>query len=184
MGVAEGVGLVLIILALIWAAVLLPPLFRRLLEGSPADSVGRFRRHMRVLESTGPAASSLAADPVMAGLGGGMPMAWAQEARRLRRLRRRRQVAVVLLAIMASTLVLGLIPSLRFMLVLHVGADVCLLGYVALLVKARDETNYAYWPEDTGDIESAEVAEAAEVPVVEVEANAADPHAVLAGQAL
>lgn len=136
--------MVLLILALIWAAVLLPPFVRSRLEGHPTDSVGRFRRHLRILESTSPAASSLAGDPFLAGAqfdlsSTDLPSAWANEARRLRLLRRRQQVAFVILGIMATTFVLGLIPSFRALLALHVIADAAFVSYLVMLAKARHE---------------------------------------------
>ncbi len=134
--------MIFLILALIWAAVLLPPLVRSRLEGNPVDSVGRFRRHLRVLESTAPLANDLAhsaADSRFGTTASSMPAAWEYEARRLSRLRRRQQVAVVLLGVMATTLVLGLIPSLRFLLAFHVVADVAFVGYIAMLVQLRTQ---------------------------------------------
>ena len=130
--------MIFLILALIWAAALLPPLVRSRLEGNPVDSVGRFRRHLRVLESTSPLANDLA-QSAASNYGSSMPKAWAVEAQRLRRLRRRQQVAFILLATMATTLILGLIPALRPVLVLHVLADAAFVSYITLLVKARNE---------------------------------------------
>ena len=46
--------MVLLILAGIWAAVLIPPILRARAESSPADSIGDFRRQLRVLQRTGP----------------------------------------------------------------------------------------------------------------------------------
>jgi hypothetical protein len=45
---------VLLILALVWAAVLGPGILRRRAERRSADSIGAFRRQLRVLERTGP----------------------------------------------------------------------------------------------------------------------------------
>lgn len=52
--------------------------------------------------------------------------------------KRRRDIFCGLLVAMGATLVLGLIPSLRMMLVLHVVVDLLFAGYVALLVRARN----------------------------------------------
>lgn len=139
--------MVLVILALIWAAVLLPPFLRYRLEGHPVDSVGRFRRHLRVLESTSPAASALATNPVMAG-SPSVPVAWLTEARRLRRLRRRQQVAYVLLGAMASTLIIALIPGFGFMVAVHVIADAAFVAYVAMLAKVRHDERVRDTPAD------------------------------------
>jgi hypothetical protein len=45
---------VLLILAAIWAVVLVPPYFRRRSESRPADSIGDFRHQLRVLQRSGP----------------------------------------------------------------------------------------------------------------------------------
>jgi hypothetical protein len=137
---SEGICVVLLILAAIWAAALLPPFVRSRLEGNPVDSIGRFRRHLRVLQSTSPAASSLASDPVLVrstGPKSAMPAHWASEARRLRRLRRRRQVSIGLLAAMGTTLVIGLVPAFHIVLVAHVLIDLLFAGYVAMLARSR-----------------------------------------------
>ena len=59
-------------------------------------------------------------------------------ARRARTLKRRRDVLAVLLAGMAGTLVLGLLPSLRVLLALHLVLDVVCVAYVTMLVRARN----------------------------------------------
>ena len=120
--------MVLLILVLIWAAVLLPPLVRSRIEGNPVASIGRFRRNLRVLQSASPA---LGPD------GMPLPETWAREATRLAQLRRRRRLAQGLLGLMGSTLVIGLIPAFRFMLAIHVLMDFLFVGYLAVLVQAR-----------------------------------------------
>jgi hypothetical protein len=51
--------LVLLVLAGIWAAVLIPPAVRARAEGRPGDSISNFRRQLTVLRRTGPHRSSL-----------------------------------------------------------------------------------------------------------------------------
>lgn len=147
---------VLVILAIVWAVFLLPQLFRARAERSN-DSIGAFRRQLSVLERTSPvsqgsvtrfrpamdarqhpvarpratpqrrptgASRSAAARPHHAG-------------RQLAR-KRRRDVFCGLLVAMGATLVLGLVPALRMVLVLHVVIDLLFVGYVALLVRARN----------------------------------------------
>ena len=46
---------VLLILAVVWAAVLLPGVVRRRMERGSGDSIGDFHRQLRVLQRTGPA---------------------------------------------------------------------------------------------------------------------------------
>jgi hypothetical protein len=51
--------LVLLVLAGIWAAVLIPPAVRARAEGRPGDSISNFRRQLTVLRRTGPHRGSL-----------------------------------------------------------------------------------------------------------------------------
>lgn len=118
-------------LALVWAAVLIPPLLRSRLDRDPVDSVGEFQRHLRVLESAAPGAV------VEGDVAHAMPAAWAREARRAEILRRRQRVSQLLLLAMASTLIVGLIPGFHLVLVLHVLADICMGVFVYLLAQQR-----------------------------------------------
>lgn len=132
--------MIFLILTLIWALALLPPLLRARKEGNPVNSVGKFRRHLRVLEQT----SDL-------GDASSMPQSWAIEAQRRRVRRRRQQVARALLAAMATTLILGLIPNLRPLLAVHVLLDIAFVFYVYSLAKIRNErrrTPVVYYEEE------------------------------------
>ena len=139
---------VLVVLAGIWAAVLVPPMLRSRSEARPADSIGNFRRQLRVLQRTGPTVAAMGdtarfatphraapALPAFAGIRG--PVS-PQATRRARTLRRRRDVLAGLLAGMVVTLALSAIPALRTLLWLHVALDVAFVAYVALLVRARN----------------------------------------------
>ena len=142
--------MVLVVLAGIWAAVLVPPMLRSRAEARPADSIGNFRRQLRVLQRTGPSVAAMGDPsrplptrrPPMAPPGAvGAPLVprTAMSARRARTLRRRRDVLAVLLASMTGTLFLGAVfPSLRSLLLLHLLLDVALVAYVAMLVRARN----------------------------------------------
>ena len=48
--------MVLVVLAVVWAAVLVPPYLRSRAEARPADSIGHFRRQLATLQRTGPRA--------------------------------------------------------------------------------------------------------------------------------
>ena len=48
---------VLLILAMVWAVFLVPQVVRARAEKTPADSIGAFRRHLGVLQRTGPHAA-------------------------------------------------------------------------------------------------------------------------------
>lgn len=206
--------MVLLVLAVIWAAVLIPPVIRARAEARPDRGIGHFRRQLQVLERTGPTTLAMApvhsasgvarprpaashrngpayraapangASPLTApvhraapgarrgaavaprtapahGAGAGYRFgpvhagapvhraasyagapahrAYSPEAaRRARTLKRRRDALFTLLSAMGVTLVLGLIPPLRVLLGLHLVLDLLFVGYVALLVRARN----------------------------------------------
>jgi hypothetical protein len=157
--------LVLVVLAAVWAAVLIPPALRRRSEGRPSDSITHFRRQLAILRRTGPRSSRIGANdhwsrsyapyappPQLAsvshlnaararrnGTAMGPPSSRSYaSAARSRTLRRRRDVFTVLLAAAAGTLVLGLLPPLRFLWMVHLVIDVLLIAYVALLIQQRN----------------------------------------------
>lgn len=135
--------LVLVILAVIWAAVLLPPYLQNRSESRPADSISTFRNQLSVLErrATMAVPGHLSAGPRPATA----PIRPAEAIRplqvdraRLARAdakRRRRDILLTLVAAAGLTLVLGVV--LRQVLVLHLLIDVLLGAYVALLVRQR-----------------------------------------------
>lgn len=149
--------MVLLILAGIWAAVLVPWVRSRV-EPGPADSIGDFRRQLGVLQRTGPAIVTPAnrlrvpryqpyqpavPTPAARRPAAAVPVsmsvsASADAARRARTLKRRRDVLFTLLGGMAGTLVLGLLPPLRMLWALHVVLDLAFAGYIALLVRIRN----------------------------------------------
>ena len=165
--------MVLLVLAGIWAAVLIPPAVRARAEGRPGDSISHFRRQLSVLRRTGPHRASLNGGGRVAGgdhwhrphavaplapVHGPLrsartsPVATMHRAparpvrtaaptfsaSRSRTIRRRRDVLSALVVAVLATLVLGLLPAFRVMLVAHVVADVLLVAYVALLIHQRN----------------------------------------------
>lgn len=143
--------MVLLFLAVIWAAVLVPPLLRARAEGRPADSIGNFRRQLHVLQRTGPGLSVPPANSLglfmsprplspAAGLYAmGRPALSPEKARRARTLKRRRDVFYALLAAMGGSLVLGMVPGLRVLWGLHLLLDVLFAVYVGMLVHMRNQ---------------------------------------------
>ena len=158
--------MVLVVLAIIWVAVLVPPALRARAEGRPGDSVSAFRRQLVVLRRTGPHASrpvasewgrSRAYGPLGPAPVTSLTARRAQATRRpvgrssgvvgtsrvrtsaarSRTLRRRRDVFTALLGAAAVSLVLGLVPAFRVMLLVHLAVDVLLVAYVALLIRQR-----------------------------------------------
>lgn len=134
----------LIVLAAIWAAFLLPPIFRARAENRPSGSISDFRRQLRVLARTSPRRAHVS--PLYAPRPAPSPMsmtarpvpAVARAARNRQSVKRRRDVLVGLLVAMAGSLVLGFLPPLRALWAVHVVVDVLFVAYVALLVYLRN----------------------------------------------
>ena len=160
--------MVLVVLAIIWVAVLVPPALRARAEGRPGDSVHAFRRQLTVLRRTGPHSSRSVGPEWNRSRGYGsrgpapvtsLTARRAQTAQlhrpasrssravgrsrvgvsatRSRTLRRRRDVFAALLGAAAVSLVLGLVPAFRVLLLVHLAVDVLLVAYVALLIRQR-----------------------------------------------
>jgi hypothetical protein len=154
---------VFVILAGIWAAVLVPPLLRARAESRPADSIVDFRRKLRVLQRTGPSSgrsvdlgfqgsqyveerprnvSRPSRHPRTGHAGRGVggsraaPPASAA-ARRARTVRRRRDVMFTLLMGMGTTFVLAMVVSSTALWVFHVLMDGLFLLFVAMLARMR-----------------------------------------------
>lgn len=137
--------MVLLVLAVIWGAVLIPPMLRARSESRPADSIGNFRHQLSVLRRTGPTLVG-PANSRIPGYAAPAPSPTYQMARsytqggarRARTLKRRRDVLFTLVGAMGTTLVLGLLPPFHALLGLHVLCDLLFAGYVVLLVQARN----------------------------------------------
>jgi hypothetical protein len=144
---------VIVILAVVWAAVLIPPMLQNRSQARPADSISAFQSQLNTLqrrtvgESAGPVTppnGMRAVRPVTStpGLAGpsefrAVPLGTVDQARlaRIDAQRRRRQVLAGLLVAAGVTLALSFVlPSLRM---LHLVIDVLLVAYVALLIHRR-----------------------------------------------
>lgn len=127
--------LVLVILAVIWAAVLVPPYLQNRSESRPADSISTFRNQLSVLERR----AAMVQPGAVAGAPGRAyapaPVRTPARLARMEAKKRRRDILVTLLAAAGLTLLLGLLaPSV---LLLHLLIDALLVAYVALLVRQR-----------------------------------------------
>ncbi|MFN2614691.1 MAG: hypothetical protein ABR552_07755 [Actinomycetota bacterium] len=120
-----------VLLLAAWAVILLPSTgVARRLKPSPADGVRRFERYLGVLGSTRMQQ---------------VPGRWvvvpgdmaAPNRRRARVIKRRRQTFVRLIAAAISTLILGIVPHLHALLILHVAVDAAVVGYVSRLRRWR-----------------------------------------------
>jgi uncharacterized membrane protein len=115
---------VLVVLGLIWAAVLIPPAMRARAERR-AEFIESFRQQMGAL---GAKAGRVA--QMDAARGGG-------HRRPVSPMKRRRDILGGLLGAMIASLLLGAIPSLRMVWVLHLFLLNAFIAYVALLAHQR-----------------------------------------------
>jgi hypothetical protein len=146
--------LVLFILAVMWAAVLVPPMMRNRQDiGRSRDSVGTFRSQLSTLGRTGPVvyapASRLdtgrgpigssveASSPTISttvAAPGGMPRS-SHEAER-----RRRDIIRVLAAAAVLSLIVALLMPSALAWLLHLSIDVLLGAYVVMVARLRSMT--------------------------------------------
>lgn len=124
--------LVLVILAVMWLVVLLPPFLRSVRDGRPSDSVTSFRRQLTVLERTAPG-SPVSRAPL------GNPAPVSTRARlsyeRRRAQERRRNLLFGLVGASAVFTLLGLVTGARLLLGLGGVSLLLLAGYVWLLLQ-------------------------------------------------
>jgi hypothetical protein len=144
---------VLLLLALIWGALLVSWLRSRS-STTFTDSVGTFRRDLKVLERTTPLTvrpANRLIDPARRAPGPAVrtgmtvgprratPVAANSGALRRRQAqKRRRDVFFMLMAGTAGSLALALIPGLSIMWSVQALFDILLVGYVAVLVSLRN----------------------------------------------
>ena len=151
--------LVLVILALIWAAVLVPPYLQNRRESRPGDSIASFRRQLHVLERTTPSSSrtnlarldvgrydaprynpgSNVAQLAGRSAAGPRPAPTPAGMRRAEARRRRHDVFVFLLGAVCVTFLLavaldGAAWTLNFVV------DAAFVAYVGLLVSMQQQT--------------------------------------------
>ena len=129
--------MVLLILAVVWAIFLVPQVLRARATRT-GDSVGAFAQQLSILGRTSPAGSPhlMRPLPMVPGPddddGLGPSRLTLDEARK-----RRKDVMRALLIAMAATFVLGLLPPLRKLLMLHLVLDLVFVAYVVLLYRAQ-----------------------------------------------
>jgi hypothetical protein len=147
-------ALVLLLLAVMWigAGVYY---FRGRPESRSADSIGSFRRQLRVLERTSPTiidpahrmrggAPGLLLGPVRPAASFGQHLAQTPSmvaSQRRRTMKRRRDIFFGLILGAVGSLVLGALPGLRVMWLLAAAVTVVLGGYVALLLAVRSQAS-------------------------------------------
>lgn len=119
--------MVLVVLAAIWAAVLLPPYLQKRRAFHPHASIGDFRNQLAVLQRTGDPYAPVRSAPALAR---GLSRPDVQ--------RRRRDVLTTLAAAAGLTFLLALVAGGAVWL-LHLTIDAALLGYVALLMQVQQQ---------------------------------------------
>jgi hypothetical protein len=140
-------AVVLLILAVIWAAVLVPPWLQNRKETRPGDSIASFRQQLSVLERTTPGrravhsnVTTLSPHPVAPAVGAGSARPQRSEAlRRADARRRRREVFLTLLGATGLTFVLAVILG-GPVWTLHLAVLVLFAGYVGMLLKIQQQT--------------------------------------------
>ena len=132
--------MVLLLLAVIWAAVLIPPMVRARAESRPSGSITDFRRQLRVLARTNPVSAYSPSSPSLAAPSMVRPVQYRPVAagRRTSSAKRRRDILGGLLVAMAGSLLFGVLPPLRVLWLVHVVLDVLFVAYIALLVYMRN----------------------------------------------
>ncbi len=152
--------MVLVVLAAIWAGVLLPPYLEKRRATHPSSSVVDFHQQLAVLQRTGRAldgadlhdayADPRAAQPhaVQAAHRGQVAYgSYGYAPQRMGRnevMRRRRDVFLTLVAAAVMTFVLALALGGSVWL-FHLLVDAALLGYVALLLQIQQQRQYAQY---------------------------------------
>jgi hypothetical protein len=121
---------VLIILAVIWAAVLLPPWLQNRSENRPADSISTFQKQLSVLERRSGGGTVMA----LHGAGRRAPVSVGMSRSDARR--RRREVLFTLVGAAVITLALALVLG-GAVWAIHIGVDLILGFYVVLLAQAQ-----------------------------------------------
>ncbi len=139
--------LVFLILAAIWAAVLVPPYLQNRRETRPGDSIASFRTQLSVLERATPGGRARAGnvtrlDAARYGSSpAAMPVRRPQASVAMRRAearRRRRDVFLTLLGAVGVTFVLALALG-GWVWGLHLAVDLLFGGYVVLLVAIQQQ---------------------------------------------
>lgn len=123
--------MVLLVLAAIWAAVLLPPYLQKRRAFHPSSSVVDFRHQLSVLERTG--------DPLAPRTARSLPRHTISRAEVQRR---RRDVLATLTAAAVLTFLLAVVAG-GVTWLLHLAVDAALLGYVALLMQVQQQRTVA-----------------------------------------
>jgi hypothetical protein len=130
---------VLLILAVLWAAVLIPPLFRGRLERRHGDSIGDFNFRLSTIGKMGGYAPNRREPPVVFRTPGAsvrpIGPALGRPTGPSRAQRRRRDVLLGLAGAVGASVLLALATGMLLVWVVQILADVLLGAYLVLLVR-------------------------------------------------
>jgi membrane protein implicated in regulation of membrane protease activity len=131
--------LVLFILAVIWAAVLLPPYLQNRSESRPADSISSFQRQLSVLERRAVVVNPSLQRSVGSGRSFGSELSPAMRLSRNEARKRRRDVLFTLAGAAGVTFLMALMLG-GSVWGLQLVCDLLLAAYVAMLVQTQQRT--------------------------------------------
>lgn len=143
--------LVLVILAAIWAAVLLPPYLQNRRETRPGDSIATFRSQLSVLERTTPGGRSSSLSRLDVGRyeppryippaarRTNRPTPSQAAMRRAEVRRRRRDVFLTLFGAVGVSFLLAVVLG-GSVWMLQAAIDVAFLGYIAMLISIQQQS--------------------------------------------
>jgi hypothetical protein len=130
---------VILILGLIWAAVLIPPILRARSQQPRNDSVGDFHYRLSLLGHTN-GTHRKRPDRVSTSRPAFAP-ARPGPAKQSQTQKRRQEVLFILTGIAAGTLVLALLSRMPVVFVVHLLADALLAGYLYLLIQSKQRAS-------------------------------------------
>lgn len=146
--------MVLLILAVIWAAVLVPPWLQNRKESRPGDSIASFRQQLHVLERAAPGyrpasgtvtrladhrpPAAVTTGPVTTGPVAAPRSRRPEALRRAEVRKRRRDVFLTLLGAVGLTFLMALAMG-GPVWTLHLGVLILFAGYVGMLVKLQQQ---------------------------------------------
>jgi hypothetical protein len=130
--------LIVVILAVMWIAVLVPPLLRSRTDGRPSSSIAGFRRQLSTLQSSAPSRSYGNARPATAYKSAVTSMRPARVSQQREMLKRRRQnILVGLGGLFLASAAIGFAKDIPLAKTISLITGMLLAGYVYLLVQIR-----------------------------------------------
>jgi hypothetical protein len=130
---------VILVLGLIWAAVLIPPILRARAQQPRNDSVGDFHHKLSILGHTN--GTHRRRPERLSPKRPAFPPTPPGPARQSQAQKRRQDVLLIMLGLCAGTLFLALLSGMTALFIVHLLADAVLAGYVYLLVQYKQRAS-------------------------------------------